>query len=122
MTGHLGYLREFKETVPGSYVTFGNNMKGEVKGHGNISNGNFAIKKVAYVDGLKHNLIRVAHLCNNDYILLFTKRNSLILDSNENILVDSQREGNMYPLDLDVIESIQNICLLSKASNEISWL
>ena len=47
MTGHLGYLREFKETTSGSYVTFENNMKGEVKGHGNISNGYFTIKKVA---------------------------------------------------------------------------
>ena len=28
----------------------------------------------------------------------------------------------MYPLDLDVIEGIPDICLLSKASNEISWL
>ena len=73
MTGHLGYLREFKDTAPGSYVTFGNNMKSEVKGHGNISNGNFTIKKVAYIDGLKHNLITVAHLCNNDYKVLFTK-------------------------------------------------
>ena len=100
MTGHRGYLREFKETAPaGSFVTFGNNMKGEVKGHGNISNANFTIKKVAYVDGLKHNLISIAHLYDNDYKVLFTKNNILIMDSSENILVDSQREWNMYPLE-----------------------
>nr|KAJ0205473.1 hypothetical protein LSAT_V11C500256020 [Lactuca sativa] len=59
MTEHKGYLRDFKITTPGQYVTFGNNMKGEVMGHGNISNKNFTVKRVAYVDGLKHNLISV---------------------------------------------------------------
>ncbi|KAL4556985.1 hypothetical protein LXL04_035155 [Taraxacum kok-saghyz] len=31
----------------------------EAKGHGNISTGDFAIKRIAFVDGLKHNLITI---------------------------------------------------------------
>lgn len=58
-------------------------------GHGNISNGNFTIKRVAYVDGLKHNLISVAQLCDNYHEFLFTKTKSLIIDTKKCILLDS---------------------------------
>ncbi|TLX69477.1 DDE-type integrase/transposase/recombinase, partial [Labilibacter sediminis] len=122
MTGHKGFLRDFKLTTPGQYVTFGNNMKGEVMGHGDITNGNFTVKKVAYVNGLKHNLISVAQLCDRNHEVLFTKTRSLIMDTNKNILVDSQRKGNMYPLDIELIEGVPDICLLSKAASDISWL
>ena len=89
MNGHKGYLGDFKITTPGQYATFGNNMKGEGMGHGNISNKNFTVKRVAYVDGLKHNIISIAQLCDNDQEVLFTKTKSLIMDTNKRILVDS---------------------------------
>ncbi|KAI3503610.1 hypothetical protein L1887_32056 [Cichorium endivia] len=124
MTGHKGCLRDFKEYTasPRQYVTFRNNMRGKVMCHRNITNRNFTVRRVAYVDGLKHNLISVAQLCDNDHQVLFTRFHSLIMDAKSNVLVESKRDGNMYPLDIVLIEGAPDICLLSKASSDISWL
>ena len=97
-------------------------MKGEVKGHDNITNGHFTVTRVALVEGLKHNLISIAQLCDNNHEVHFSKSKSLILDAHKKILVDSPRDGNMYPLDIDLILGTPDICLLSKASSDISWL
>ncbi|KAI3751870.1 hypothetical protein L2E82_22961 [Cichorium intybus] len=123
MTGNQSFLRDFKPTESKQDVTFGNNMTARIKGYGNITNGHFTIKKVAYVDGLKHNLISVSQLCDNNHEVLFTKQRSIITDAKTKaILVNSDRLGNMYPLDMDLIYGKPDICLLSKASADISWL
>ncbi|XP_052627253.1 uncharacterized protein LOC128133754 [Lactuca sativa] len=123
MTGNRNYLRDFKPIQTNQDVTFGNNMKAKIKGYGNITNGNFTIKKVAFVDDLKHNLISVSQLCDNILEVLFTKQRSLIMDTKtKDVIVDSDRAGNMYPLDMDLIYGKPDICLLSKAPADISWL
>ena len=43
-------------------MTFGNNDTTEVKGYSSITNVEFAIQKVVYAEGLKHNLISVSGL------------------------------------------------------------
>ncbi|KAL4582121.1 hypothetical protein LXL04_006662 [Taraxacum kok-saghyz] len=123
MTGNLHYLRDFKPTQTDQDVTFGNNMTTKIKGYGNITNGNFTKKKVAFVDDLKHNLISVSQLCDNDLEVLFTKQQSLIKDAEtKEVIVDSCRAGNMYPLDMNLIYGKPDICLLSKAPADIRWL
>nr|KAJ0210537.1 hypothetical protein LSAT_V11C400158600 [Lactuca sativa] len=123
MTGNRNYLRDFKPIQTNQDVTFGNNMKAKIKGYGNITNGNFTIKKVAFVDDLKHNLISVSQLCDNNLEVLFTKQRSLIMDTKtKDVIVGSDRAGNMYPLDMDLIYGKPDICLLSKAPADISWL
>ncbi|XP_052621871.1 uncharacterized protein LOC128127439 [Lactuca sativa] len=123
MTGNRNYLHDFKPIQTNQDVTFGNNMKAKIKGYGNITNGNFTIKKVAFVDDLKHNLISVFQLCDNNLEVIFTKQRSLIMDAKtKDVIVDSDRAGNMYPLDMDLIYGKPDICLLSKAPTDISWL
>nr|KAJ0222410.1 hypothetical protein LSAT_V11C200064640 [Lactuca sativa] len=123
MTGNRNYLRDFKPIQTNQDVTFGNNMKAKIKGYGNITNGNFTIKKVAFVNDLKHNLISVSQQCDNNLEVLFTKQRSLIMDAKtKDVIVDSDRAGNMYPLDMDLIYGKPDICLLSKAPTDISWL
>ena len=43
-------------------MKFGNNSLGEIKGYRMITNGDFSIRKVAYVEVLQHNLISVSQL------------------------------------------------------------
>ena len=62
MTGKLEYLKDFRGLQGAGYVKFGNNDLAEIKGYGKITNGDFTINKVAYVEGLKHNLITVSQL------------------------------------------------------------
>ena len=59
MTGRKTLLTEFKEEI-GPSVTFGGNGKGYTKGYGVLSNGATSFSKVAYVEGLKHNLLSVS--------------------------------------------------------------
>ena len=62
MTGRKEQLRDFRKLKDGGRVKFGNNHTAEIKGYGQITNGEFTIKRVAYVEGLKHNLISVSQL------------------------------------------------------------
>nr|KAJ0203047.1 hypothetical protein LSAT_V11C500252350 [Lactuca sativa] len=62
MTGRKEELREFRSLKDGGSVKFGNNSYGTIKGYGMITNGDFSIIKVAYVEGLQHNLISVSQL------------------------------------------------------------
>nr|KAJ0207133.1 hypothetical protein LSAT_V11C500281820 [Lactuca sativa] len=93
MTGNRNYLCDFKPTQTNQDVTFDNNITAKIKGYGNITN------------------------------VLFTKQRSLIMDAKtKDVIVDSDRAGNMYPLDMDLIYGKLNICMLSKAPTDISWL
>ena len=56
MTGRREELREFGSLKEGGKVKCGNNATGEIKRYGMITNGEFSICKVAYVEGLQHNL------------------------------------------------------------------
>ena len=61
-------------------MKYGNNETGEIKGYGIITNGNFIIRKVAYVEGLQHNLISVSQLVVGTSIKLsFDKEDSEII-------------------------------------------
>ena len=63
MTGNKELLFEYEEKIGGGSVTFGDNRKGQIKGYGVIVRGDVDINQVAYVNGLKHNLISVSQLC-----------------------------------------------------------
>ena len=60
MTGRKEELREFRSLKDGGIVNYDNNSFGTIKGYGMITNGEFSIRKVAYVEGLQHNLISVS--------------------------------------------------------------
>lgn len=57
MTGRLEYLLDFRQINSSGLVTFGNNENGIISGYGVLTMGSFSIQRVAYVEGLKHNLI-----------------------------------------------------------------
>jgi len=105
-------------------VIFGNNERAEVKGYGEITNGYFTVKRVAYVEGLKHNLISVSQLCVKTGIkVLFDEYGSVIKNKKtKEVLLRSKRKGELYPLDMTPISGAPLICLLSKAHKDISWL
>lgn len=62
MTGKKEHLRDFRKLENVGVAKFRNNQKCKVKGYKKITNGNFTIKRVAYVEGLKHNLISVCQV------------------------------------------------------------
>jgi len=72
---------------------FGNNQMATMKGYGKITNGKITVKKVAYVMGLKHNLISVSRLCvGTGHSITFDEEGSVIKDKlTEEVLLKSKR-------------------------------
>ena len=62
MTGRREELGEFRDLKNGGSIKYGNNSFGIIKGYGMITNGDFSIQKVAYLEGLHQNLISVSQL------------------------------------------------------------
>ncbi|XP_052627222.1 uncharacterized protein LOC128133731 [Lactuca sativa] len=62
MTGRREELKEYRSLKDGDRVKFGNNAVEEIKSCGMITNGEFSIQKVAYVEGLQYDLISVYRL------------------------------------------------------------
>ena len=59
MTGVLEYLCNFKVVSHGGHITFWNDDNGKIQLDGVLTNGNFSIQRVAYVEDLKLNIICV---------------------------------------------------------------
>ncbi|KAJ9544522.1 hypothetical protein OSB04_024229 [Centaurea solstitialis] len=91
MTGSKSVLSNYREER-GPAVTFGGNGKGQTRGYGTLTNGVTTFKRVAYVEGLMHNLLSISQLC----------------DKNHKII-------NMNT-------STDNFCFVSRASSDTNWL
>ncbi|KAI3505828.1 hypothetical protein L1887_28113 [Cichorium endivia] len=104
MTGRLEFLRDYREVSFGGYVTFGNDANGIIKGYSVLTNGNFTIQKVAYVLGLKHNLISVGQLVSTGFRVEFDNEFSYIMtNTRDRCLVKSPKQLNMFPLDISML-------------------
>ena len=62
MTGKKELLTNFRDRYCGK-VKFGNNHYAPIMGYGEIVQKNITIKKVAYVEGLGHNLFSIGQFC-----------------------------------------------------------
>ncbi|KAI3510079.1 hypothetical protein L1887_25606 [Cichorium endivia] len=105
-------------------IRYGNNVTGEIKGYGIISNGEFSIHKVAYVEGLQHNLISVSQLVVGSGLKVSFDEDGLeiVEKKTKTIILKSKRKGEMFPLDMKRIKGKPSICLLTQATNDDSWL
>jgi len=74
MTGNKELLFEYEENIGGGTVTFSDNRNGKIRGYGVIVRGYIDINQVAYVNGLKHNLICVSQLCDNGLDVKFNRK------------------------------------------------
>ncbi|XP_052620940.1 uncharacterized protein LOC128126844 [Lactuca sativa] len=103
--GRREELRGFRSLQDGGSVKYGNNSFGTIKVYGMITNGDFSIRKVAYVKGLQHNLISVPQLVVGTGLKVsFDDDGSEIIEKKtNNILLKSKRKGEMYPLNLNPI-------------------
>ena len=77
MTGKQALLDNYVAT-DGPTVVFGDNSTGQTEGYGSLTNGLVKLSKVAYVNGLKHNLISISQLCDADYKVLLDKHQGTV--------------------------------------------
>ncbi|GJR35172.1 hypothetical protein Tco_1210856 [Tanacetum coccineum] len=73
MTGVKSYLHKYVEQL-GPKVVFGDDSTCTTEGYGPIKCNVIVFTKVAFVDGLKYNLISISQLCYAKYIIQFDEK------------------------------------------------
>ena len=75
------FLFKVFESKKGGNVTFGDRSKSQIKGKGIISlPGLPNIANVLYVESLRVNLLSISQICDQDFMVLFSKGKCLIMD------------------------------------------
>ncbi|KAK8933646.1 hypothetical protein KSP39_PZI015791 [Platanthera zijinensis] len=124
MTGTKGLLKEYSSVKDGPKVIFGGSKKGVIKGFGNISSNLITITQVAYVKGLKHNLISISQLSDLGYDISFVKDGCHIKrSSDQKIILTGYRKRNVYCLNFECENKASPICLVAddNASHCVKW-
>ncbi|KAJ9565352.1 hypothetical protein OSB04_001318 [Centaurea solstitialis] len=75
-TGRKELLANFKQKYGGN-VRFGNKLSAPIMGYGDILHHKITINKVAYVEGLSHNLLSIGKFCELEELIEGTRRSNL---------------------------------------------
>ena len=86
MTGDRSLFKTF-EPKRGGNVTFRDGSKSQIKGKGIISLlGLLNIANVLYVEGLRVNLLSISQICDQDFMMLFSKGKCLVFNEQEQLI------------------------------------
>ena len=96
-----------KTHVKGDSVTFGDESKSHIKGNGIISLPRLSdIANFLYVKGLRVNMLSISQICDQDFMVLFSKGKCLVMDESGKKLISGVRIlDNCYGLvpNVDVV-------------------
>nr|GEU71724.1 hypothetical protein [Tanacetum cinerariifolium] len=136
MTGNLKLLCNFVEKFLGT-VRFGNDQFALIFGYGDLVQGNVAINRVYYVEGLNHNLFSVGQFCDTDLEVAFRKSTCatqplrerlaifatlFVRDLQGNDLLVGNHGSDLYTISLQESTSSTPLCLMAKATPIQAWL
>ena len=118
MTGDRSLFKVF-ESKKGGNVTFGDGRKSQIKGNGIISLPVLPdIANVLYVEGLRVNLLSISQICDQDFMVLFSKGKCLVMNDFGKKLISGVRIlDNCYGLVPNADILCNSICL----PNEDLW-
>ena len=118
MTGDRSLFKDF-ESKNGGNVTFGDGSKSQIKGKGIIFlPGLSNITNVLYVEGLKVNLLSISQICDQDFMVLFSKGKCLVMNESRKKLISGVRTlGNCYRL----VPNADIVCNSIRLPNEDLW-
>ncbi|GJR04501.1 retrovirus-related pol polyprotein from transposon TNT 1-94 [Tanacetum coccineum] len=77
---------------------------------------------VAYVNGLKHNLVSISQLCDANFKVLFTKTQGTIFNQKDEVVLIAPRRIDVYVIDMSSFNKDCNACFFAKASPSVNWL
>nr|GEV49274.1 integrase, catalytic region, zinc finger, CCHC-type, peptidase aspartic, catalytic [Tanacetum cinerariifolium] len=113
----MNFVKKFIRTV-----RFRNNRFGAIMGYRDYVIGDSVISKVYYVEGLGHNLFSIGQFCDSYLEGAFRKHSCYVRDTDGVELIKGSRGSNLYTISIEDIMKSSLICLLSKASENKSWL
>ncbi|KAJ9561348.1 hypothetical protein OSB04_006508 [Centaurea solstitialis] len=119
MTGSKSVLTNYREER-GPAVTFGGNGRGQTRGYGTLTNGVTTFKRVAYVEGLMHNLLSISQLCDKDHKVSFSKKKCKVKNRKKEVILNGVRHADIYIINMNT--STDNFCFVSRASTDMNWL
>ncbi|KAJ9536147.1 hypothetical protein OSB04_un000680 [Centaurea solstitialis] len=119
MTGSKSVLSDYRDER-GPAVTFGGNGKGQTRGYGTLTNGVTTFKRVAYVEGLMHNLLSISQLCDKSHKVFFSKKNCKVKNRRKEVILTGVRQADIYIINMNT--STDNFCFVSRASTDTNWL
>ncbi|GJZ08983.1 hypothetical protein Tco_0543266 [Tanacetum coccineum] len=99
MTGVKSYQHKYVEQS-GPKVVFGDDSACITEGYGSIKCNGIVFTKVAFVNGLKYNLISISQLCDAKYIVQSDEKRGTIFNSNKEVVMIAQRVRDVYVLDI----------------------
>ena len=106
MTGDRSLFKVFNSKKGGN-VTVGDESKLQIKGRRIISLPRLPdIANVLYVEGLRVNLLSISQICDQDFMVLFSKEKYLVMDESGKKLISGVRTlDNCYGLvpDADIV-------------------
>ncbi|GKB30339.1 retrovirus-related pol polyprotein from transposon TNT 1-94 [Tanacetum coccineum] len=118
-TPNKSYLHKYEEQ-PGPKVVFGDDSTCTTKCYGSIKCNGLVFTKVAFINGLKYNLISISQLCDAKYIVQFDEKRGTIFNSNKEVVMIAPRVRDVYVLDMT--SSAQESCFFAKSSDNLNWL
>ncbi|GJZ29307.1 retrovirus-related pol polyprotein from transposon TNT 1-94 [Tanacetum coccineum] len=121
MTGVKQYLHRYSRKL-GPKVVFGDDSLGDTEGYGSVNCNGITFTRVAYVNGLKHNLISISQLCDAYFKVLFTKTQGTIFNENNEVVIIAPRRRDVYVIDMSSYNQESNACFFTKTSTSVNWL
>nr|GEU86404.1 retrovirus-related Pol polyprotein from transposon TNT 1-94 [Tanacetum cinerariifolium] len=107
----------------GLKVVFGDNSSGDTEGYGSVNCNGITFTKVAYMNGLKHNLISISQLCDANFKVLFSKTQGTMFNQNQGVaLISPRRRRDVYVINMTSYNEESNACFFAKASPSVNWL
>lgn len=105
---------EFRSLKDGACVKYGKKILWHDKRIWDDYKWWFSIRRVAYVEGLHHNLISVSQLVVGTRLKVsFDDEGSDIIEKkSKKVLLKSMHKGEMYPLNVNPIRGKPGVCLL----------
>ncbi|GJW88386.1 hypothetical protein Tco_0163726 [Tanacetum coccineum] len=93
------YLHKYLKEL-GPKVVFGDKSSGVTEGYGLVNCNGITFTRVAFVNGLKHNLINISQLCGANFKVLFTKTEGTIFNKNNEVVLIAPRKRDVYVIDI----------------------
>ncbi|KAJ9541771.1 hypothetical protein OSB04_028277 [Centaurea solstitialis] len=115
MTGRKELLANFKQKYGGN-VRFGNKLSAPIMGYGDILHHKITINKVAYVEGLSHNLLSIGKFCDKKLEVNFRETRCCVRTYDGQELIEGTRRSNLYTVNFRKQRPFTEVCLLSKAT------
>nr|GEY19622.1 retrovirus-related Pol polyprotein from transposon TNT 1-94 [Tanacetum cinerariifolium] len=121
MMGNHALLMNFGEKFL-EMVRFGNNNLAVIAIYRDVVIGSMTIKKVYYVEGLRHNLFSIRQFGDKGLEVAFQKYTSFVRNEDGVDLLTRDRSSNLYTIALNGVALNSSNCLLANASSSQSWL